>query len=104
MEFAIDRREVLRYLGCGTTEPDEATAALDAQTARAVADAILDIEGLTRVIVTHRMDARLMRRYDEILVLHGGTICEHGTFDDLMARRGMLYSLYTVSQVDEKPA
>lgn len=28
MEFAIDRREVLRYLGCGTTEPDEATAAL----------------------------------------------------------------------------
>lgn len=83
---------------------DEATAALDAQTARAVVDAILDIEGLTRVIVTHRMDARLMRRYDEILVLHGGTICEHGTFDDLMARRGMLYSLYTVSQADEKPA
>ena len=83
---------------------DEATAALDAQIARAVVDAILNIEGLTRVIVTHRMDARLMRRYDEILVLHGGTICEHGTFDDLMARRGMLYSLYTVSQVDEKPA
>ena len=83
---------------------DEATAALDAQTARAVVDAILDIEGLTRVIVTHRMDARLMRRYDEILVLHGGTICEHGTFDALMARRGMLYSLYTVSQADEKPA
>ena len=56
------------------------------------------------MIVTHRMDARLMRRYDEILVLHGGTICEHGTFDALMARRGMLYSLYTVSQADEKPA
>ena len=31
MEFAIDRREVLRYLGCGTTEPDEATAALVAK-------------------------------------------------------------------------
>ena len=80
---------------------DEATASLDAQTACAVADAILDIEGLTRVIVTHRMDARLMRRYDEILVLHGGEICEHGTFDDLMARRGMLYSLYTVGQTDK---
>ena len=40
----------------------------------------------------------------DAVVLHGGTICEHGTFDDLMARRGMLYSLYTVSQADEKPA
>lgn len=77
---------------------DEATAALDASTAVSVTNAILDIEGLTRIVVTHRMEESLLSRYDEILVLHGGRIQERGTFADLMQRRGLFYSLYTVAQ------
>lgn len=77
---------------------DEATASLDAATAVSVTNAILDIEGLTRIVVTHRMEESLLSRYDEILVLHGGRIQEKGSFADLMQKRGLFYSLYTVAQ------
>lgn len=76
---------------------DEATAALDNQTSFAVTDAILHLDGLTRVVVTHRLEAALLAQYDAIFVLRGGTLCECGTFDELMARREYFYSLYTVS-------
>lgn len=76
---------------------DEATAALDAKTAREVTEAILDLEGLTRLVVTHRLEAPLLARYDEILVLRNGTLWERGSFQELMERKGYFYSLYTVS-------
>lgn len=76
---------------------DEATAALDAATAFEVTNAILDITGLTRVIVTHHLDEKLLRRYDEIAALANGAVCERGTFDELIARRGYFYALYTLN-------
>ena len=77
---------------------DEATAALDNQTAQEVTDAVLSLEGITRLVVTHRLNAGTLRRYDTILVMRGGTICERGTFEELMAQKGYFYSLYTVAQ------
>ena len=77
---------------------DEATAALDAKTAFQVSSAILDLRGLTRIVVTHALDETLLRRYDCILALKNGTIAESGTFDALMKQKGFFYSLYTVSQ------
>lgn len=76
---------------------DEATAALDNQTARAVGEEILGLEGLTRVVVTHRLEASLLARYDEVVALRDGRVVERGTFDELMAARGYFYSLFTVS-------
>lgn len=51
---------------------DEATAALDAATAYQVTDSILSLEGMTRILVTHSLDAALLRRCDRILALRGG--------------------------------
>lgn len=76
---------------------DEATSALDNETAQLVSAAILDLDGLTRIVVTHRLDASILRRYDSILLLKNGTVCEQGHFDELMERKGQFYSLYTVS-------
>ena len=76
---------------------DEATAALDNRTAFAVTREILDLEGLTRVVVTHRLEKSLLTRYDEIIAMRDGKICERGTFGELMSRPGYFYSLYTVS-------
>lgn len=76
---------------------DEATAALDNQTARAVGEEILGLEGLTRVVVTHLLDASLLARYDEVVALRDGRVVERGTFDELMAARGYFYALFTVS-------
>ena len=77
---------------------DEATAALDAQTAFQVSNAILDLQGLTRIVVTHALDESLLKRYDCVLTLKNGSIAEAGTFDELMAKKGYFYSLFTVSQ------
>lgn len=77
---------------------DEATAALDKETAFRVASSILDLQGMTRIVVTHALDAALLRRYDGILVLKNGAVVERGQFAELMDRKGYFYSLYTVSQ------
>ena len=76
---------------------DEATAALDNQTAFAVTDAILHLDGLTRLVVTHRLDAALMEQYDEIIVLRSGHIQERGTYHQLMDKKGYFYSLFTLA-------
>ena len=77
---------------------DEATAALDAQTAHQVTDDILSLSGVTRIVVTHTLEQAALRRYDGILVLKDGRIAESGSFDALMAQKGYFYALYTVSQ------
>ena len=77
---------------------DEATAALDAQTAHQVTDVILSLTGVTRIVVTHTLEQAALRQYDGILVLKDGRIAETGSFDELMERKGYFYALYTVSQ------
>lgn len=76
---------------------DEATAALDNQTAFQVVDSLLKLEGLTRLVVTHRLEKGLLEQYDGIFVLRNGQLCEAGTFGDLMAQKGYFYSLYNVA-------
>ena len=76
---------------------DEATAALDAATARAVSFSILNLVGMTRIVVTHRLEEAILRRYDKILVMKNGTICEQGNFDTLMQLKGQFYSLFQIA-------
>lgn len=77
---------------------DEATAALDAETAFSVTNSILNLSDLTRIIVTHRLEETLLKKYDKIIVLRNGSVNEEGTFHELMDKKGYFYSLYTVSQ------
>ena len=77
---------------------DEATASLDAETSFEVLDAILKLDGYTRVIVTHDLDESILRRCTDLFALKNGAVSEQGTFDDLMAQKGYFYSLFTVSQ------
>ena len=77
---------------------DEATAALDVQTAHQVSSDILDLTGMTRIVVTHSLEEALLRRYDGIFVLKNGTLAESGSFDELMQRKGYFYALFTVAQ------
>lgn len=76
---------------------DEATAALDNQTAFQVVDSLLKLDGLTRLVVTHRLEKGLLEQYDGIFVLRNGQLWETGTFEDLMAQKGYFYSLYNVA-------
>lgn len=53
---------------------------------------------MTRVVVTHTLEAALLRRHDGILVLKNGRIAESGSFDELMEKKGYFYALFTVAQ------
>ena len=77
---------------------DEATAALDKQTAYQVSNAILDIEDVMKVVITHSLEENLLTRFDEIIVLKSGEVAEKGTFEELMEKKEYFYSLYTVAQ------
>ena len=77
---------------------DEATAALDAETAYQVSSSILGLQGVTAIVVTHSLDESLLKQYDGILTLKGGRLIECGTFDELMEKKEYFYSLFTVSQ------
>ena len=77
---------------------DEATASLDAETSYEVLDAILKLDGYTRVIVTHDLDENNLRRCTGLFAMKSGEVSERGSFDELMEKKGYFYSLYTVSQ------
>ena len=77
---------------------DEATAALDAETAYQVSRAILGLKDVTSIVVTHSLDEGLLKQYDGIITLKNGSIVEAGTFDELIAEKGYFYSLFTISQ------
>lgn len=79
---------------------DEATAALDNETAFSVENAILHLDEITRIVVTHRYNEAILRQYDSIIVMKNGYIAEIGGFHELMDKKGYFYSLFTVSQTE----
>ncbi len=77
---------------------DEATASLDNVTAYQVENQILEIEEITRIIVTHKLEESLLRKYDDIIVMREGIIEEIGTFDELIRAGGYFSSLFLVAK------
>lgn len=76
---------------------DEATSALDNKTSHEVINEILELDSMTRIVVTHSLDESLLSRYDEIIVIKDGTIEEKGSFRTLMEKDGYFKALYTVA-------
>ena len=76
---------------------DEATSSLDNQVTTEIESSILDIEKLTALVVTHKLNENILKRYDRILFMKSGVIVEDGSFGDLMDRRGEFYKLFELS-------
>ena len=76
---------------------DEATSSLDNQVTTEIENSILDIQDLTALVVTHKLNENILKRYDRILFMKGGVIVEDGSFGDLMDRRGEFYKLFELS-------
>ena len=76
---------------------DEATSSLDNQVTTEIENSILDIQNLTALVVTHKLNKNILKRYDRILFMKDGVIVEDGSFSDLMDRRGEFYKLFELS-------
>jgi ATP-binding cassette, subfamily B, bacterial len=76
---------------------DEATSALDSMTSKFVEEEILKLQDMTRIVVTHKLDAMSLKQYDEIIVLKDGHVIEQGRFDDLFQMKQYFYSLLNIS-------
>lgn len=79
---------------------DEATAALDNSTAYAVENEIINLEDVTKIVVTHKINRELLVQYDQILMLYNGKIEECGTYDELWNKKGKFYSLCNMSDIE----
>ncbi|XP_018431832.1 PREDICTED: ATP-binding cassette sub-family B member 5 isoform X1 [Nanorana parkeri] len=77
---------------------DEATSALDMQS-EAVVQAALDkaSEGRTTIVIAHRLST--VWTADLIVVLENGAVAENGTHSELMAKKGIYYSLATAQAI-----
>lgn len=76
---------------------DEATAALDNQTTTAVEEAILALDKVTRILITHRLNENTLKSVDNIIVIKNGRVVEEGKFSELIERKGYFYSLYNLT-------
>lgn len=76
---------------------DEATSSLYNQVTTEIESSILDIQNLTALVVTHKLNENILKRYDRILFMKAGFIVEDGSFGDLMDRRGEFYKLFKLS-------
>jgi ATP-binding cassette subfamily B protein len=73
---------------------DEATSSVDTRTERLIQRALADLmKGRTSFVVAHRLST--IRNADQVLVVMDGEIVERGTHQQLLARRGRYYDLYT---------
>ena len=76
---------------------DEATSSLDNQVTTEIESSILDIQNLTVLVVTHKLNKSMLKKYNRILFMKNGVIVEDGSFDNLMDRKGEFYKLVELS-------
>ena len=73
---------------------DEATSSLDSESEALIQHGLSYLmQGRTTFVIAHRLST--IRRADQILVMEGGKIIERGTHQELYAKRGRYYDLYT---------
>lgn len=73
---------------------DEATSNLDTESESFIQESLSSLmKGRTTFVIAHRLST--IRKADQILVIENGEIAERGTHDDLIAKEGRYFQLYT---------
>ena len=73
---------------------DEATSSIDTQTEKLLQEGIAEmLKGRTSIIVAHRLST--IKNCDRILYISNKGIAEQGSHEELMAKKGLYYQLYT---------
>ena len=98
--FSAGQRQLISFARTVLYKPkimilDEATANIDTETEQLIQDSLERIMNIgTMLIVAHRLST--IQHSDNIIVLADGQIAEQGTHEELLARHGRYYNLYTL--------
>lgn len=93
------QRQLLAIARAAIADPpvlilDEATSSIDTRTEKIVQDGMDKLmAGRTTFVIAHRLST--VRNSDCIIVLEQGRVIERGNHDELIAKRGKYYQLYT---------
>lgn len=102
--FSAGQRQLLSFARTLAYNPsililDEATSNIDTETEILIQDALIKLmEGRTTLVVAHRLST--IQHADKIIVLHKGRIKETGNHQELLAHKGIYYSLYQLQYQD----
>ena len=99
------QRQLLAIARAAIADPpvlilDEATSSIDTRTERIVQDGMDKLmAGRTTFVIAHRLST--VRNSDCIIVLEQGRVIERGNHDQLIAKKGKYYQLYTGQSITE---
>jgi ABC-type multidrug transport system fused ATPase/permease subunit len=108
VNFSSGERQLLSFARALVRRPavlllDEATSNVDTETEALVQDAQHRLMvGKTCIVVAHRLST--IRDVDRIYVMHHGEIAEHGSHQELLARRGLYWRLYQLQFAQQEGA
>jgi ATP-binding cassette, subfamily B, multidrug efflux pump len=104
--LSVGQKQLLSFARALAFDPailvlDEATSSVDTETELLIRDALhVLMKGRTTIAIAHRLST--IQDMDQILVLHKGELREAGSHQQLLARRGLYYTLYQLQYKDQE--
>ena len=106
--FSVGQRQLLSFARALAHQPsvlvlDEATSSIDTDTEQLIQDALrVLMSGRTTIAIAHRVST--VQDMDAILVFHKGRLRETGSHQELLAQRGLYFTLYQLQYRDQEAA